>query len=141
MIEFLLCIAVVWAAVHFLDWSLPTIPDVSHASVSPLWLVLLYLVPLVFCLVFYTVRTVKNCRRDIATRARHNPKEGEYYCPTDTIGTLVGRALVSILPVANIWAAMFDLAPAVFGKLFKSLGKLFNQPLVPRQPKKSPEAE
>jgi len=140
MIEFLLCIAVVWAAVHFLDWSWSATPDISH--VSPLWFVLLYLVPLVFCLVFYTVRTVKNYRNDVAERAGHLRQDDSWgYIPTDTIGTLIGRALVSILPVANIWAALFDLAPGVFGNLFKALGRLFDQPLVPRVARTRKEAK
>lgn len=88
--------------------------------------ILLFWVPLAFCLVGYTLRTAKNYRKDVAKRLSDG-----FYHPTDTIGTLIGRALVSVIPVANIWAAMFDLAPEVFSGLFKWLGKVFDQPLVP----------
>lgn len=88
--------------------------------------ILLFWVPLAFCLFGYTLRTAKNYRKDLARRESET-----FYHPTDTIGALMGRALVSIIPVANIWAAMFDLAPEVFGRLFKWLGQVFDQPLVP----------
>jgi hypothetical protein len=92
---------------------------------------LLYWVPLTFCVVGYTWRTWTNFRKD--RKARENDKN---YYPTDTVGSLVGRALVSVLPLANMWAALFDLSPEVFGRLFTWIGKVFDQPLVPvRKPK------
>jgi TRAP-type mannitol/chloroaromatic compound transport system permease small subunit len=95
--------------------------------------VCLYWVPLVFCVVFYFVRTVRNYVHDKKQRELANKPTGSYYHPTDTVGSLIGRALVSIIPVANIWAAMFDLAPNVFGRLFSVIGNVFNQPLVPKK--------
>lgn len=40
----------------------------------------------------------------------------------DTIGTLIGRAIVTITPVANLWAASFDVAPACLAHSSVGLG-------------------
>ena len=87
----------------------------------------LYWLPLGFCAFGYVLRTAKNYRKDRAERS----KPGAIYIPTDTLGTLIGRGFVSVLPVANFCAAVFDLAPELFGRFFEWIGKVFNQPLVP----------
>ena len=121
---------------------------ISNVKVNGILALSLYWSPLVFCLIFYTVRTAKNYMKDKVERAKAerlfeiNKEHDKYrgiseipgYYPTDSVGTLIGRAIVSICPVANLWAALFDLAPEVFKKLFEWIGEVFNQPLVP--PKK-----
>lgn len=88
---------------------------------------LLYWLPLAICVFGYTLRTAKNYMND--RTLRETP--GEFYTPTDTLGTLIGRAVVSVIPVANIWAGMFDLSPELFRSLFRWLDRFFNIPLVP----------
>lgn len=95
----------------------------------PLVSALAYWVPLSFCALGYTLRTWAHFRSDQRRRVDH----GDAYSPTDTIGTLVGRAIVSVLPLANLWAAAFDLAPDFFAGFFKTLGRVLDQPLVPRR--------
>lgn len=90
----------------------------------------LYWLPVAFCAFGYVLRTARNFRKDRAKRV----KIGAYYSPTDTVGTLIGRGLLTVIPLANVCAAVFDLAPEVFGKFFEWLGKVFNQPLVPDLP-------
>jgi hypothetical protein len=90
----------------------------------------LYWLPLAFCAFGYVVRTARNFAKDRAERMR----AGAYYHPTDTIGTLIGRGVVTIVPIANFCAAVFDLAPEVFGRFFKWIGRVFDQPLVPDVP-------
>lgn len=90
--------------------------------------IILYWVPLSFCAGGYTVRTWINYQKDVNTR-----KSEDYYSPTDTIGTLIGRALVSLLPIANLWATAFDVAPEVFKSFFKWIGSVFDIPLVPKK--------
>lgn len=90
--------------------------------------VLLYWLPLAFCIMGYTMRTAKNYMHD--RQSRDNP-DSHYYSPTDTIGSLIGRAVVTVVPIGNIWAAMFDLSPEIFRSLFQWLDKVFNRPLVP----------
>jgi hypothetical protein len=87
--------------------------------------------------VFYTIRTAEGYmtdrrKRDEADGSRDNPL-GKFYVPRETIGGILGRALVSVIPVANIWAALFDLSPKVFARLFKWIGAVFDQPLVPKR--------
>ena len=100
---------------------------------------LLYWVPLSFCAYGYTIRTWVNYQKDVATRDAEimqlakPPVHTVFYRPTDTVGTLIGRALITIIPVANLWAAVFDIAPKVFGSLFKWIGRVFDQPLVPKR--------
>jgi hypothetical protein len=72
--------------------------------------ILLYWVPALFCVVFYTIRTAEGYmtdrrKRDEADGSRDNPL-GKFYVPRETIGGILGRALVSVIPVANIWAAL-----------------------------------
>lgn len=88
--------------------------------------IILYWLPVLICAFGYTIRTAKNFMKDKAAREKDS-----YYYPTDTIGTLIGRAFVSIIPVANLWAALFDISPQFFGNFFRWIGKVFNQPLVP----------
>lgn len=87
----------------------------------------LYWVPLAFCAVGYVMRTARNFRHDRSERNR----KGAHYHPTDTLGTLIGRGIVSIIPIANFCAALFDLSPEVFGRFFRWIERVFNVPLVP----------
>jgi len=99
------------------------------------WIALgLYWLPLAICAVGYTLRTWQNFRKD--RRAREADK---FYSPTDRVGTLIGRGLVSILPIANLCAAAFDLAPEMLHGVFERLAKVFDQPIVP--PKRKPAME
>ena len=90
----------------------------------------LYWLPLAFCAVGYLMRTARNFTKDRTERVR----PGAFYHPSDTIGTLIGRAFVTMLPVGNVFAAVFDLAPEVFGRFFSWIGRVFDQPLVPDLP-------
>jgi hypothetical protein len=89
----------------------------------------LYWAPLAFCAVFYTARTAGGYMEDKRNRAKAS--SGSYYHPRETVGRILGRALVTVLPVANLWAALFDLSPKVFARIFDALARIFDQPLVP----------
>lgn len=92
------------------------------------WLgMLLYWVPASFCLIGYTVKCWGDVAHDIATRDK------PHYVPGITIGTIIGRSVLSVIPVANLWAGLFDVAPMMFGKFFKWIDRAFNVPLVPRR--------
>ena len=102
---------------------------------------LLYWLPLSVCAYGYTVRTFLNYQNDVSQReiseeARKNDSRitnYSYYSPTDTIGTLIGRGLATVLPVLNMWAACLDIAPKLFSTLFDWTGRIFDQPLVPKR--------
>lgn len=99
----------------------------------------LYFVPLTLCVYGYTVRTWRNYRKDIARRQlvaeakANDPKAFLGYMPTDTVGTLIGRAVVTVIPIANLWAACFDIGPWLFGRFIDKLSAIFNQPIVPER--------
>ena len=98
---------------------------------SPLWLLLLYVLPLILCLYGYIIRTWVNIRKDIAKRQEVKCCGHGYYESTDTIGNVVGRILVSFIPVINIFAALFDVAPEVFSRIFDRILKVLSYPIVP----------
>lgn len=120
---------------------------------------LLYWLPLSICVVGYTLRTAENYQKDYIEREKYRnylkrlkELEGDeeatdrfkrsclsdsethtrHYSPTDKIGTLIGRALVSIIPFANLWAGAFDVSPRLFRRLIERIEKIFDTPLVPR---------
>ena len=90
--------------------------------------VLLYWLPLAICVVGYTLRTARDYRKDSADRDSE-----KYYFPTLTLGTIIGRAIVSLIPVANLWAASFDVGYDMLRGFFSWIGRLFDQPLVPKR--------
>jgi len=114
---------------------------------------LLYWLPLSICVVGYTLRTAENYQKDLIERDKYRKSSkirkemgsdelndyirknkgvySSYYSPTDKIGTIIGRALVSIIPVANLWAGLFDVAPRLFHRLIERIEKIFDTPLVP----------
>jgi len=118
----------------------------------------LYWLPLSLCVFGYTLRTTENYQKDLIEREKflnyemkrkelegdvdaldqlyrsvriENEKYTTYYKPTDRIGTLIGRALVSIIPIANLWAGMFDISPRLFSRLIERIEIIFDTPLVP----------
>jgi hypothetical protein len=96
--------------------------------------ILMYWMPATFCVVFYTLRSANEFQHDF--KARDKVEKGtqrESYYPTITIGSLIGRGIASLIPVVNIWCALFDLAPQVFSHFFKWIGRVFDQPLVPKR--------
>ena len=100
----------------------------------------LYWLPLSLCTVGYTLRTFENYYKDVTNRDEYEKEKSKnpesmaaYYSPTDTIGTLIGRAIVTIVPICNLWASVFDISPRLFGKLIRQIELIFNQPLVPKR--------
>lgn len=92
----------------------------------------LYWLPLVLCVYGYTVRTWADYQDEVDKR-EDCEKNGGFYYPTLTIGTIIGRAVAAVIPVANLFAAIFDVAPKVFGDFFSWVGRVFDQPLVPKR--------
>lgn len=112
---------------------LPSSVDEAVVFSTTLWGFLLYWLPLAVCTVGYIARTYNNYQKDLVARAAWiDDRTNKYYTPTDTVGTLIGRGIVSLVPVANLLAAVFDVAPRLLGNFFKMLGDIFDQPLVPK---------
>lgn len=99
-----------------------------ESVVASFWLAFfLYWLPLALCLYGYTVRTFRDYRKDVAAR------EKDYYHPELTIGLIVGRLVMAVLPIGNLFAAVFNVAPEVFGDFFRWVGKALDIPLVPKK--------
>jgi hypothetical protein len=105
------------------------------------WLgLLLYWIPLAFCTYGYTVRIWIRYQNDYQKRSAYESLSEEKkhytnYSPSLTVGSIIGYALLCIVPIANLFAAIFDVAPKVFRGVLESLEKVFNQPLVPSRDK------
>jgi hypothetical protein len=113
-----------------------TIITVAQSNVTTMWGILLYWVPLLLCIFGYTIRVIVDVQKDVDARTKAEeagPGKNQCYVPSVRIGTILGYALVSIVPVANLWAALFDVGPKIFGRFFSMLGQIFDQPLVPRR--------
>ena len=93
--------------------------------------VFLYWSPAALCLYGYTIRTWTQYKSDIAKRLEAEKTEKGYYHPSLRIGDLVCRSIVTLLPIANLWAACFDVFPEVFRKLGEFISRALDQPLVP----------
>lgn len=89
-----------------------------------LWL---YWSPMACCLILYFARSIRLYHRDLAERAR----ETNYYEPSLTVGWILGKLLIAIIPAVNIFAVIFDVGP----DFFDWLSSVFNIPLVPKRHK------
>jgi len=113
----------------------------SHLPAWNSWLaLLLYWLPLVLCAYGYTVRGVSKYREELTDRRKHEAT-GAYFHPQLTVGHIVGHVLLAASPIANLFAATFDVAPEVFGDFFSWMGKVLDQPLVPRRKPPTPAAQ
>lgn len=92
--------------------------------------VILYWIPLSFCVYGYSVRSFVNYQADVIGIRKKELGEHSHYAQQETIGSLIGRGLVTFIPVVNIWGAIFDLAPETFGRFINLMSRVFNQPLV-----------
>lgn len=116
--------------------------------------ILCYWMPMAVCFVGYTIRTNENLRNDLKNRhlyeywlesktqvikgalsqeAFDNRFPGVYYhySPTDKYGSLIGRGLLTFIPVVNIFASIFDVSPKLFRSLINWIAEIFDTPLVP----------
>jgi hypothetical protein len=97
---------------------------------------LLYWLPLSLCAWGYTVRTVVKIRKDRERRAGNDTHR--YYIPDITVGTLVGYLVLTVTPVANLFASIFDVAPKLFASFFRFCETVLDMPLVPNRKKVDP---
>lgn len=98
------------------------------------WMALfLYWMPLALCTYGYSVEFVQKYRKELQSRAKAEADEKDYYFPSLTLGWIVGHVVLALMPIANMFAAVFDVAPKVFGDLFEWIGKALDIPLVPKR--------
>lgn len=110
-----------------------TIGSLMLSNITTMWGILLYWVPFAFCAFGYTVRTLGDISDDVKSREAAELNTNLVYHPSVRIGTLIGRGIVTCLPVSNLYASLFDVGPKIFGNFFRFLGRVFDQPLVPKR--------
>lgn len=91
-----------------------------------------YWLPLSFCIISFTIITIRNYIEDREKREIKDPFY--YYNPTDTLGDLICRIILTTLPIINIITALC-LLPGMFVDFFEWIRDIFDTPLVP--PKRS----
>lgn len=91
----------------------------------------LYVVSFVLLFAYGVVETYKEIKTDFTNRKKYEASEPghSYYSPTVTVGYLLFNFAATLIPVVNTGVLIFDVAPRV-------LSRTFNQPLVPKRPKK-----
>ena len=108
----------------------------EHIPAWNSWIaLLLFWLPLVMCAYGYSVEFVQLYRKELQGRAKAEADEKAYYNPSLTLGWIVGHVVITIVPIFNLLAAVFDAAPKAFGDFFTWLGKALDIPLVPKRNK------
>lgn len=87
-----------------------------------------YYLPMVLCLVGYGYQILSRLKKDITGR-----KTEKYYSPDVTIGSVIGKIIVSICPLVNILAFVIDLALDTLALIINKVEAICMQPLVPRK--------
>jgi hypothetical protein len=100
---------------------------------------LLYWLPMAMCAYGYTVRSILKVKRDLEWRRDAEAEGKKFYYPTITVGSLIGYAMMTVTPIANLFAAIFDVSPKLFKAFFNWCGRVLDMPLVPAK-KKGPQA-
>jgi len=104
----------------------------QFSSPVALWL---YWIPLAICLVGYIWDFVKDYQRDLGEYQK------SYYDAHLTLGSILGRLLVSFIPLINIGIVMFYHGWMLVKRIFDSLSLLLNQPIVRHNPKPNTDAK
>ena len=107
----------------FIDFLIDTV------LLNPIVIFFLYLSPLLICFFGYTIQTIKNYRGD---RKKRSFTSYSGYKPTDTFGIVFVRLLFSIIPIVNLWMAMFDILPWFFQVVSEGINEASSKPLVPK---------
>lgn len=118
-----------------MSWIIEHLPEWNS------WIaLLLYWLPMALCAYGYLLRTIYKFRRDRAQRdAEESGQRNAYYFPSLTVGTIVGYVALSVWPVANLFSAIFDVAPGLFRRFFEWCGRVLDVPLVPKRKQETPK--
>lgn len=93
----------------------------------------LYWIPVAVCAIGFTLRTFKNCSKEVAHRKLYENHEISYYDPDETIGRIIGRFIVTFLPIVNLGIAVCDFGSTFVEGFIDWVHRIFNQPLVPKR--------
>ena len=111
-----------------IDWIWGLATNFEFNSMLALFI---YWVPLSVCAGVYFLRGVNLYRQEIINRDIADKEKFKIYRPTLTVGLIIWYFLVTICPVGNLCAMIFDCASSVFSWI----NRAFNIPLVPARKK------
>jgi hypothetical protein len=98
-----------------------------------------YWLPAILCIFGYLRQIQEEYHKDVASRDEYEKcdNKNKAYYPTLTVGKIVGRVVVSIIPLVNIWKGVYFLF-----RIGKDIIDIFdtwlNIPLVKKRPKPVP---
>lgn len=92
------------------------------------WTILLYWIPVLICLVGYLFEFVRDYKADViaSTETRYDPKL--------TVGSLLGRLVVSIIPLCNLGLAIFKHAGKIIKNVIQAFADWLDIPFVRHRP-------
>lgn len=88
---------------------------------------LFYAIPACICLISDVHKTVQDIKTDIRKRSE------AYYSPEVTIGRLLGKLLLTLIPVVNIIKALMYLLTDFAEIVISFVDKVLSTPLVPKK--------
>ncbi len=104
-------------------------------SFNPLdpWAAGFYFLPLVICAISYIFETISDLAIDARHLKEYNNGDHSYYDPKTTVGLILGRAFLTVLPAVNIFVAIFSR----LGQILDWLGKTFNIAIIGKKQSRS----
>lgn len=90
----------------------------------------LYHLPLIICLLYYSIKSIRNYLIDKKHRMLKQQHITDYYYPTDTIGMLLERFIVCIVPIINLMSTIFVIMPDVCERYFVIINDFLSKPVV-----------
>lgn len=90
---------------------------------------LLYWVPVVICFIGYLHLTILDFNKEIIKRDEARMGRS-YFTPTLTVGVVLGRGILVIIPVVNLFLVVFKFVPYYASGFVSRLGKIFSSPFV-----------
>ncbi len=121
-----------------INWTIQFAKDT--VMFNSLFGIVLFWFPMTICIVGYTMRTFRQIQTDKKNRLESEVQNSDeryvpVYYPTITVGDIIGRIVICFIPIANLWACLFDVSPELFHKLFSWISKTFDMPLVRKRNK------
>lgn len=95
-------------------------------DLTSFWGILCYWVPLAVCFFGYLIKAKRTIQADIKDRSESN-----YYQPKFTVGWIVWHLFVTVCPIVNLLAAVFDLSKHYVAEIFQFCSKMLDIPLIP----------
>lgn len=102
---------------------------VSDTSLNGTLAICLYWIPLLVCLVGYIFDFIRDYKADA------EKYQEPYYNPKLTVGSILGRLIITILPVCNLAVAIFKHLGKIIRKIIEVCADFLDIPIIRHRPK------